>query len=258
AASAASAAGIAGLCEREELPFLAIGNGSNLLVSDAGVKGVILRLAGDPSGIALQGTELICSAGVQLSAACGAAHDGSLTGLEFAYGIPGTVGGAVFMNAGAYGGEMKDIVVRAEHIGRQSAGAFEGPDLCFGYRRSAYTGSGLIITKVRFRLRRGDAGAIESRMRLLLQRRREKQPLDYPSAGSVFKRPEGRYAGALIEGCGLKGASEGAAMVSEKHAGFIINTGGATCADVRKLIERIQNEVLRQTGVALECEIRIL
>lgn len=260
-ADADAAEDIAGLCAALSLPLLVVGNGSNLLISDRGVCGVVLRLSGGETEV--RGEELICGADVPLKKACLAALEHSLSGLEFAYGIPGTVGGAVYMNAGAYGGEMKDIAVSARHFsaspdGGVSSGEFSGEALRFGYRKSAYTASPFVITEARLRLHAGAREEIEAKMKTLLERRKSKQPLEFPSAGSVFKRPEGRFAGTLIESCGLKGLREGGAMVSEKHAGFIVNAGGATCADVRRLIERIQTEVLRQTGIALECEIRVL
>ncbi|HEX2937409.1 MAG TPA: UDP-N-acetylmuramate dehydrogenase, partial [Ruminiclostridium sp.] len=191
-----------------------------------------------------------------LHSLCETAKENGLSGLEFAYGIPGTVGGAVFMNAGAYGGEMKDIVTFAEHFDGEKICRFDSLQLQFGYRKSAYTGKDFTILKAEFKLHKGDKSEIEEKMADLMNRRRTKQPLNMPSAGSVFKRPQGYFAGTLIENCGLKGEKAGGAMVSEKHAGFIVNAGGATCGDVLKLIEKIQEEVLKKTGVTLECEIK--
>lgn len=247
---------VCAFCERERIPLFVIGNGSNLLVSDKGIRGAVMKscFAGD---ISIDGETLSCSAGAKLSAVCEAARDAGLSGLEFAYGIPGTVGGAVYMNAGAYGGEMKDVVFATHHIDKGVAGSFSSEQLCFGYRRSAYTGKSLAITRAAFALHHGSKAAISEKMCDLFDRRRAKQPLDMPSAGSVFKRPEGHFAGTLIEQCGLKGTRVGGAMVSEKHAGFIVNAGGATCRDVMELVEKIKSEVLRQTGVTLECEIKI-
>lgn len=244
-------------CNENDLPLFVIGNGSNLLVSDKGLRGVVIK-SGAFGEITVDGEKITSPAGAQLGAVCEAAREHGLTGLEFAYGIPGTVGGAVYMNAGAYGGEMKDVVSRTHHIGPDGYGSFSGDELSFGYRKSAYTGTRLAITKVEFRLRRGDKEEIAEKMRDLISRRRSKQPLEMPSAGSVFKRPTGHYAGALIEQCGLKGARVGGACVSQKHAGFIVNDGGATCRDVVELIEKIKSEVLRRTGMTLECEIRIV
>lgn len=205
-------------CNEHELPFLVIGNGSNLLVSDKGLRGVVIK-SGNFGAITVDGEIITSPAGAQLGAVCEAACEYGLTGLEFAYGIPGTVGGAVYMNAGAYGGEMKDVVCATHHIGPEGFGTFSGDELTFGYRKSPYTGTNLAITRVEFKLRRGDKEQISAKMRDLISRRRSKQPLELPSAGSVFKRPAGHYAGALIEQCGLKGARVGGACVSEKHAG---------------------------------------
>ncbi len=238
--------------------LFALGNGSNLLVSDAGIRGAVVSLGGDFREISLCGeTSVRCGAGASLASLCEFAKKESLSGLEFAWGIPGSVGGAVFMNAGAYEHSVAEAVSSCEHVaGDGTPGALSGGELCFGYRASAYAENGAFVTFVRFGLRRGDAAAIAARMDELLARRKSKQPLDLPSAGSVFKRPEGHFAGALIEQCGLKGRRVGGAAVSEKHAGFIVNLGGATCADVRKLIGIIQETVLRETGVRLECEVK--
>ena len=178
--------------------------------------------------------------------------------IEFAYGIPGTVGGAVYMNAGAYGGEMKDVLVRCTHIdGDGKLGQLAGEDLHLSYRHSAYYDNGCIITGLELRLQPGDPAEIKAKMDDLISRRREKQPIEYPSAGSTFKRPPGHFAGALIDQCGLRGTSVGGARVSEKHAGFVINTGGATCADVLALCRQCREKVLAETGVELEMEIRV-
>lgn len=244
-------------CNKIGLPLFVIGNGSNLLVSDKGLRGVVIK-SGNFGKITVDGEKITSPAGAQLGAVCEAARDNGLTGLEFAYGIPGTVGGAVYMNAGAYGGEMKDVVNKTFHVGPDGYGSFSSDELSFGYRKSAYTGTKLAITKVEFQLHHGDKEKIGEKMRDLLSRRHAKQPLELPSAGSVFKRPTGHYAGALIEQCGLKGARVGGACVSLKHAGFIVNDSGATCRDVIELVEKIKSEVLRKTGVTLECEIRIV
>lgn len=242
-------------CIREKIPVFPLGNGSNLLVSDKGIRGAVLYTGGI-RGISGEGENLYCGAGEKLRDVCEYARDRGLAGLEFAYGIPGSVGGAVFMNAGAYGGEMKDVVAAASHIDGAGTGRFEAAELDFGYRHSAYSGTNKVITQVTFSLHQGDKSEIDAKMRDLMQRRESKQPLEYPSAGSVFKRPEGNYAGTLIDRCGLKGTKVGGAMVSEKHAGFIINAGGATCKDVLDLVAKVQEEVKRQTGILLEREIR--
>lgn len=235
-----------------------LGNGSNLLVSDKGIRGVVIRLAGDFAKVAREGkTGICCGAGATLASACVFARDNDLTGLEFAWGIPGSAGGAAYMNAGAYGGEMKDVLRSCEHM--TPDGKIEilsGEEMRLSYRRSAYTGGENVILFLHMQLEKGHHSAIASQMEELMNRRREKQPYDMPSAGSVFKRPEGYFAGTLIEQCGLKGKTVGGAQVSPKHAGFIVNTGGATCRDVQELIAMIQERVLRETGVQLECEVR--
>ena len=246
-------------CARADIHPLVLGNGSNVLFSDAGYDGVILHLEEGFSDIVLEGCTVRCGAGVSLSRLCRFALDHALAGLEFAYGIPGSVGGAAFMNAGAYGGEMKDVVVRCHHVSPDGTpGTLSGEGLGFGYRDSAYKHNGCVITAVEFALRPGDPAQIRAKMEELIGRRRSKQPIEYPSAGSVFKRPPGHFAGTLIEQCGLKGTRIGGAQVSEKHAGFIINAGGATCADVRALIRLVQDTVREKTGVLLEPEVMML
>lgn len=245
--------------KRHSIPLFVLGNGSNLLVSDKGIRGIVLRLSGEFCDIGLRSDGTIhCGAGAQLSKLCAFALDNSLTGLEFAWGIPGSCGGAAFMDAGAYGGEMRDVVVSCEHIDLSSGeyGVFDGDALDFAYRHSVYSDGGYVITALNLRLQKGDSREIKAKMDELMGRRKDKQPLEYPSAGSVFKRPVGYFAGGLIEQCGLKGAQVGGAQVSTKHAGFIVNVGGATCDDVLGLIEKIQCTVREETGVELECEVR--
>lgn len=251
---------IRGLLE-EGLDYLTLGNGSNVLISDDGT-GKIIVFTSDMSGISFHEEEdftyITADAGVKLSALAKVAAEKSLKGLEFAFGIPGTVGGAVRMNAGAYGGEIRDVVTDTLYI--DDSGDIQhcaGDAHRFGYRTSIFTDRDFIASSV-FRLQKGDPQEIASKMTDYMNRRKEKQPLEYPSAGSVFKRPEGHFAGALIEQCGLKGFQIGGAMVSEKHAGFIINVGGATCRDVRALIAHIQKTVKDQTGVTLEPEVRFV
>lgn len=250
-----SMAKLCSFCASNSIKYLVVGNGSNLLVSDKGIRGAVIK-SGERGEIEVDGEKITASAGANLSLVCEAARKNNLTGLEFAYGIPGSVGGAVYMNAGAYGGEIKDVVTKTYHIDGSDEGGFCGSELDFGYRHSAYTGTKMAITKVEFTLKKGDYDAINNRMTELITRRRTKQPLEYPSAGSVFKRPVGYYAGALIEECGLKGTQIGGAMVSVKHAGFIINAGGATCEDVLSLVDKIKSTVMKQKGVELECEIK--
>ncbi|XOQ49429.1 MAG: UDP-N-acetylmuramate dehydrogenase [Eubacteriales bacterium] len=244
-----------------EVPLLPIGNGSNILVSDNGIRGGVVALAGEFSQIQFTGDDctIRCGAGATLAGLCVFAREHSLTGLEFAWGIPGAAGGAAFMNAGAYECAMESVLTSCTHITKTGEiGSLSGPKLGMGYRHTAYTDNGCTILSLTIRLKRGDRDQIAARMDELLARRKTKQPLEMPSAGSVFKRPEGHFAGALIENCGLKGRSVGGAMVSTKHAGFIVNTGDATCRDVLELIDIIKETVYRQTNVELECEIKTI
>ncbi len=240
------------------IPVMMIGNGSNLLVGDKGIRGCVVLLSGEfTQARRSSDTEIRCGAAVSLAGACNTAKKYNLSGLEFAWGIPGSVGGAVYMNAGAYGGEMRQVVSSVRCMYPEGTiGELRGDELAFAYRHSAFMENGAVITDVTFSLTPGNRDSIALSMEDFYNRRKEKQPLNKPSAGSVFKRPEGHFAGSLIEQCGLKGVSVGGAAVSEKHAGFIINTGGATCADVLELIEKIQDTVRKETGVSLECEIR--
>lgn len=246
-------------CEKEEIPVFVLGKGSNLLVSDRGIKGAVIY-TGKQCGISLVDENTVrAQSGASLAQLCTFALENSLSGLEFAYGIPGTVGGAVFMNAGAYGGEMKDVLLNSEYVSTDgTSGEIDNEAMELSYRHSAYENSNLVITAASVRLAPADRNEIKSTMNDILARRKEKQPLEYPSAGSTFKRPEGNFAGALIEQCGLKGVSVGGAQVSEKHAGFIINRGGATAADILSLIKHVQARVKAQTGVSLETEIRLI
>jgi len=250
------------LCkEHGEKPFI-LGCGSNLLVKDSGIDGVVIsteklqriaRLGESSDGY------IYCEAGVKLSELCVFAQKNGLSGLEFAYGIPGSAGGAVYMNAGAYGGEMKDVLESVDYIDVQGEQR-ELPEhmLKLGYRHSIFMENGGVVANLTVNLTPGDPAGIKDKMNEIMCRRREKQPLEYPSAGSVFKRPEGHFAGALIEQCGLKGRGVGGARVSEKHAGFIVNAGGATASDVRALIALVQTVVESATGVFLEPEIRFI
>ena len=244
-------------CNQNGLEPLIIGNGSDLLVSDAGIKRPVVQIGPELADMRLWVGGVCCTAGVSLAALCVFAQRNSLTGLEFAYGIPGNVGGAVFMNAGAYGGEMKDVVERVTFVTKNGEiQTVSGPECEFSYRHSIFTENSGCITEVCFRLQPGDGAAIRARMDELMARRKEKQPLEYPSAGSTFKRPVGGYASELIDRCGLKGLRVGGAMVSEKHAGFLINYDNATCADVLALVKCVQDAVKAQTGFALECEMK--
>lgn len=238
-----------------DVPYFILGKGSNLLVSDKGVSGVVISLDGI-ADIKIDGDTVVCGAGASLRTLCIAAQKASLSGLEFAYGIPGTVGGALYMNAGAYGGEMSQVVTEAVAIG--SDGNIKNlklADMKLGYRTSVFKNTDLIITSVKFKLKQDDQLKIKATMDDFFTRRRDKQPLEFPSAGSTFKRPEGYFAGALIEKNNLKGVSVGGAQVSEKHAGFVINTGNASCDDVLSLIKKVQQTVKTADGVDLEPEI---
>ncbi len=243
------------LCKELDVPYMVLGKGSNLLVSDDGIAGAVISTE-NLSTLEVCENSVVCGAGVSLAALCKFALKNSLSGLEFAYGIPGSVGGAVYMNAGAYGGEMKDVVLSVTYLtGDGEIKTAAGDELDFSYRHSVFSGKRDVILSAEIGLKQGNANEIDALMEDILNRRLSKQPLNYPSAGSVFKRPEGHFAGTLIEGCALKGYTIGGAQVSEKHAGFIINVGGATCSDVLALIAHIQKTVNEQCGVMLEPEI---
>lgn len=238
-----------------EVPYYTIGNGSNLLCADAGFTGAVL-FTGKMKQVSFAGTTVTAEAGASLTALAAEAQRRGLDGLAFAYGIPGSVGGAVRMNAGAYGGEMANVVVasRCYDVAAHTEKAIA--DHSFSYRHSIYTDHPAdVVLSVTMALSSGDPAEILARMQDYMQRRRDKQPLELPSAGSVFKRPEGYFAGKLIEDCGLKGSAIGGAQVSEKHAGFIVNRGGATADDVLRLIEHIRATVRRTYNVELECEL---
>ena len=254
---------LVGFVQREGVDSWYIGNGSNLLVSDEGLNGIAILLdSGFDGEIEVDGTVLLAPAGKKLSAVCAAACAAGLTGLEFAYGIPGSVGGAVYMNAGAYGGEMKDRLLWVEYLAPTGEIVrLEGEQMGLSYRHSRVMEEGMqgsCIVRAAFGLQRGEKAAIQSEMERILNQRRQKQPLEYPSAGSTFKRPQGAYAAQLIDECGLKGFTVGGAQVSEKHAGFVINTGKATCADVLELTRQVRECVQEKTGYLLELEVRQL
>lgn len=239
-------------------PFF-MGNGTNLLVSDSGWEGFVIKTFDGLDGLRAEGEALIAGSGVLLSRLANFALEHGLTGLEFAHGIPGSLGGAVTMDAGAYGGEMRQVVAETEYLdadGRR--GVLRGEEHAFGYRRSAFSGGSRLILRAKLELRQGDSAEIRAGMDELMAKRKSRQPLDVPSAGSTFKRPEGYFAAALIEECGLKGFAVGGAQVSEKHAGFVVNRGGASCADVLAVVEHVRETVLRRTGVELEPEIKPL
>ena len=245
---------------KEGVPVTFIGNGSNLLVSDSGVDGLIIKLGQAFSSIEMmEDGKVYAQAGSLLSALANFAADHSLMGLEWAAGIPGSVGGAIAMNAGAYGGEIKDVLYEVEYLDMATDEFVCRPPLLgeLGYRKSAFAWPGRVVLSATFNLLPDDGGMRE-RMHNYAQKRKNKQPLSYPSAGSTFKRPEGNFAGALIEAAGLKGTRIGGAEVSELHAGFVINRGKATCADVLALIELVQKRVLEDSGVFLDPEIKFI
>ena len=241
------------------VPFFVLGNGSNLLVDDAGYRGVVLQIGQKMSDISVQGCHIIAKAGATLRQVAAAALEHGLAGFEFASGIPGTVGGGVVMNAGAYGGEMSQVVDQVRVVSKEGESMeLDNDTMEFRYRGSVIRGSAFTVTEVTFRLEPGDREAIRAKMEELAARRREKQPLEYPSAGSTFKRPEGHFAGKLIMEAGFAGYRIGGAQVSEKHCGFVINTGDATARDVRALIKEIQERVKERFRVDLEPEIVFL
>ena len=249
--------------EANILPFF-LGNGSNLLVPDEGVERFLIQPAGRYSADPLnrvweENGQLCAGGGVSLAVLANAAQGRALTGLEFASGIPGSVGGGVVMNAGAYGGEMAQVLVSVTALDLDGNIQTIPAEHCgLGYRKSIFSDGQRLVLEARFQLESGDPDAIRARMDELAAKRKEKQPLEYPSAGSMFKRPEGYFAAALIDQCGLKGFAVGGAQVSEKHAGFVVNRGGATCADVLELVRQVQARVQEQTGVALEMEVKVL
>ncbi len=238
-----------------------LGNGSNVLIADEGLSGITVKLMGGLTDMLYLGNGIIaCSAGVSLTALCNFALENSLTGLEFAYGIPGTVGGAVYMNAGAYGGEIKNVLMSVRSVDKKNGTPEETPadELEISYRNTSFMKNNRIVTCAYFRLENGNPEDIKVRMDELMSKRKNSQPLDFPSAGSTFKRPPVGYAAAHIDECGLKGRSVGGAQVSEKHAGFVINTGNATFSDVTALMDIIKDIVLTEHGVLLEPEVEIL
>lgn len=250
---------ILNICRDENIPYFILGNGSNLLVSDAGYRGAIIQVFRNMSGITTEGTKIRASAGALLSAIAAEARNASLTGFEFAGGIPGTLGGAVVMNAGAYGGEMKDVLEEVTVLdGDGNIRTLKAEELELGYRTSAVKKNGYLVLEAVISLKEGDPEAIRARMRELSEQRTSKQPLEYPSAGSTFKRPEGYFAGKLIMDCGLRGYRVGGAEVSQKHCGFVINAGGATAADVRALMQDVTEKVQEKFGVTLEPEVKFL
>ena len=248
------------ICRKNSIKFFIIGNGSNLLVPDEGYNGVIIKLKSEFSTIKVEGEYLIVNAGAKLSEVYTVAYENSLTGFEFASGIPGTIGGAIYMNAGAYGGEMKDIVESVEVLDLDNFELRElkNEELEFSYRKSIIQRRNYIVTTIKLKLQKGNKEKINAVYEDLRERRNSKQPLNFGSAGSTFKRPEGHFASKLIEDAGLKGYHINDAWVSEKHSGFIVNKGNASFKEVMELIEYVQKVVFEKFGVKLETEVRIL
>ena len=253
-------------CKQSEIRYYLLGNGSNILFADEGFRGAVIDVSAEAAGMGLSiyqnadGDYISAPAGLKLSELCKFALQHGYTGLEFAYGIPGTVGGAVYMNAGAYGGEMKDVLESVTFLDDTlELRVLPAKDLAMGYRTSVFEQHpDWCILSATVVLHRGNGAEVLARMRELLGKRREKQPLEWPSAGSTFKRPAGAFAGKLIEDCGLCGFTVGGAQISEKHCGFVINRGGATCADVVELTEQVSRIVKEKTGFVLEREIRVV
>jgi UDP-N-acetylmuramate dehydrogenase len=247
------------VCIREGIPFFIMGNGTNIIVRDKGMRGVVIKTCGQFERYTVKDSIIEAESGVLLSKLAEVALEHGLTGLEFASGIPGSLGGAVVMNAGAYDGEMKNVVVRTEYITRDGfTRILEGDEHRFGYRTSLIQEEGGIVLRSRLKLQKGNKEDIKALMDNLNGRRKSKQPLELPSAGSVFKRPPGYFTGKLIEDCGLKGYRIGGAEVSTKHCGFIVNAGGATANDVISLIRHIQNQIKSEHGIELQTEVKII
>lgn len=242
----------------KEIPYTVIGNGSNLLVGDKGIRGLVIKIAKGFDAAEVSGETITAESGILLSRLANAALKEKLSGMEFASGIPGTLGGAIYMNAGAYGGEMKDIVKKVTYLEDGEIKTASADELDFGYRRSRFCGSDAVILSAELALEKADYDEIKAKMDDFKERRTSKQPLSMPSAGSTFKRPEGYFAGKLIEDAGLKGVSVGGAQVSEKHSGFVVNTGNASARDVLDLIKYIQKTVYDKFGVNLETEVKTL
>lgn len=246
--------------KESSVPYFIMGNGSNILVSDDGIRGVVIEVSSNFADAFVTGDKIEAKSGIKLVSLSNKALGEELAGMEFASGIPGTLGGAVYMNAGAYGGEMKDIVESVTYydVEKDEVITLLGSECRFGYRTSVFVENGGVILSAVINLKKGKKEEIKSKMTELARKRNEKQPVDKPSAGSTFKRPEGYFAGTLIEQSGLKGFSVGGAQVSEKHAGFVINSGGATANDVRQLVKKVSDIVFEKHGVRLEPEVKFI
>ena len=247
------------ICKESAIPYFILGNGSNLLVGDGGYRGAVIQIYKNMSAVTVEGTEITVQAGALLSSVAAAAKNAALTGFEFAGGIPGTMGGAVVMNAGAYGGEMKDVLTEVTVMDEEGEIVTLPADkLELGYRTSIIKTAGYIVLEAKLQLKEGNPEVIRETMKDLTIRRTTKQPLEYPSAGSTFKRPEGYFAGKLIMDAGLRGYQVGGAQVSEKHCGFVINKGDATAADICQLMRDVSDKVQAQFGVVLEPEVKMI
>lgn len=239
-----------------EIPVYFMGNGSNILVKDNGVRGMVVKFGANMAQTTIEGNKITAGAGISMARLASIAAENSLTGFEFASGIPGTLGGGIVMNAGAYKGEMKDVVIEATALcGDGSIRTLGKDELDFSYRHSCFTGSDMLVLEAKLQLQKGEKADIKARICELAQKRRTTQPLEYPSAGSAFKRPSNGYAAAMIDSCGLKGYTVGGAQVSEKHAGFVINKGGATAKDMLQLLAQVQKVVKEKFDTVLEPEI---
>ena len=245
------------LCREENIPYFILGNGSNLLVGDQGFRGVVIQLYKNFDGLCIEGTKVTAKSGAMLIRVAKESAKAGLTGLEFASGIPGTIGGAMVMNAGAYGGEMKDVVTSVTVLTKNGdIKTLSGEEMNFRYRGSVIEDEGYIVLEAEMELKEGNLEEIQERMAELTVQRKTKQPIEYPSAGSTFKRPEGYFAGKLVQDAGLRGFQVGGAQVSEKHCGFVINAGGATAADVMQLMKEVSEKVQKEFGVTLEPEVK--
>ena len=257
--STGCAAELVSECRKSGIRYYIFGKCTNVLITDKGLRGVVILIGGEMSQIRRDGCRLVCDAGASLAKICNTARNEGLGGLEFAYGIPGSAGGALYMNAGAFGGEMKDVVVYCDYLDSDGiVKRMDKADMELSYRHSVFNGSDKVILSVCFELYEDDSDEIFAKMTEIMQKRRDKQPLEYPSAGSTFKRPEGYFAAKLIEDSGLKGYTSGGAQVSEKHSGFVINKGNATFGDVVEVIDHVREKVFADSGVRLEPEVMII
>lgn len=259
ASSSEEIAGLIKYCKKNEIPYMIMGNGSNMLVGDGGIRGVVIKIGSNLNNIKIEDEVVTAEAGVKMAVIANEALKAELSGFETLSGIPGTLGGAIYMNAGAYGGEIKDIIESATYIDADGEiRTANKEELDLSYRHSMLENSGFAVISATMRLKKGNYDEIKAATLDYNKRRADKQPLSMPSAGSTFKRPEGHFAGKLIQDCGLMGVSVGDAQISEKHAGFVVNKGNATADDVMQLIEYVQKTVLERFDVKLEPEVRLI